>query len=420
VRLLGPRLAALPVLLGIAGYTLLTGAHPAAVRAGLMVGLATLAARTGRLADPFTSVLVAAMSMAAVEPRILLDVSLQLSLSAVLGIVLLWPRLQPRLKGLPRLIAEPAGLTLAVTLATLPVTLSVFQVVSLVSPVAHIVAVPLLPLVLVSAALLALVSAIQPVAVVVAWVAWVPSTLLVWVIQLFGNLPGAALSTGRLPPLAAGCLAGTLLLWGIWGLPEAAELRQRLRLAGAPGSLGSSLWPPGACVATCLAVAVVLQVVRPDGRLHVQRLAVGRGEAVFIRGPTGRTALVVSGRLDAVQLASQVAARLAVWEHRLDSVLELDPAAQAGLGLTLARYPAEQHVDAAAGARVDLGGGAGLDVYPSGGQPAPDVSISFGRVWLPLWPAALPAVDLVSDGSDIRTADAAAEDAQPALVAGVR
>jgi competence protein ComEC len=420
VRLLGPRLAALPVLLGIAGYTLLTGAHPAAVRAGLMVGLATLAARTGRLADPFTSVLVAATSMAAVEPRILLDVGLQLSLSAVLGIVLLWPRLQPRLKGLPRLIAEPAGLTLAVTLATLPVTLSVFQVVSLVSPVAHIVAVPLLPLVLVSAALLALVSAIQPVAVVVAWVAWVPSTLLVWVIQLFGNLPGAALSTGRLPPLAAGCLAGTLLLWGIWGLPEAAELRQRLRLAGAPGSLGSSLWPPGACVATCLAVAVVLQVVRPDGRLHVQRLAVGRGEAVFIRGPTGRTALVVSGRLDAVQLASQVAARLAVWEHRLDSVLELDPAAQAGLGLTLARYPAEQHVDAAAGARVDLGGGAGLDVYPSEGQPAPDVSISFGRVWLPLWPAALPAVDLVSDGSDIWTADAAAEDAQPALVAGVR
>ena len=129
-------------------------------RAALMVGLAILAARTGRLADSLTSVVVAATLMAAVEPRILLDVGLQLSLSATLGIVLLWPRLRPRLKGVPRLIAEPAGLTLAVTLATLPITLGVFQLVSLVSPVAHILAVPLLPLVLVSAAVLALVSPI--------------------------------------------------------------------------------------------------------------------------------------------------------------------------------------------------------------------------------------------------------------------
>ena len=235
VRVLGPRLAALPILLGVAGYTLLTGAHPAAVRAALMVGLAIVASRTGRVADPLTSVVVAATLMAAVEPRILLDVGLQLSLSATLGIVLLWPRLRPRLKRVPRLIAEPVGLTLAVTLATLPITLSVFQLVSLVSPVAHILAVPLLPLVLVSAAVLALVSPIPPVAAVVAWGAWLPSTLLVRGRPAprqsarggAVNRPPAA-SCRRLPGWNAARL-------GIWGLPEAAGLRRRLRSAGARG-----------------------------------------------------------------------------------------------------------------------------------------------------------------------------------------
>jgi len=39
----------------IAGYTLLTGAHPSAVRAGIMLGLAGAAALVGRVADPLTS-----------------------------------------------------------------------------------------------------------------------------------------------------------------------------------------------------------------------------------------------------------------------------------------------------------------------------------------------------------------------------
>jgi len=69
----------------IGAYTLLTGAHPSAVRAALMVGLATLAALTGRVADPLTSLLLAALAMAALEPRVLLDIGLQLSLSATLG-----------------------------------------------------------------------------------------------------------------------------------------------------------------------------------------------------------------------------------------------------------------------------------------------------------------------------------------------
>jgi len=207
-----------------------------------------------------------------------------------------------------------------VTLATLPVTLTAFQSVSLVSPLAHIVAVPLLPVALASTAVLAAVSSVEPLASAIAWLAWLPSTLLVEIVRVLGSLPGAALSTGRLPALAAFGLAAGLLTWGLWGLPEARELRARLAGLGLSRRLYAM---PALGVSTSLVAIGMLQLVRPDGRVHVHALSVGRGDAVLIRGPTGRTALVVGGHVDSGMLASQVANHLAVWEHKLDSVLPL-------------------------------------------------------------------------------------------------
>jgi hypothetical protein len=137
-------------------------------------------------------------------------------------------------------------------------------------------------------------------------------------------------------------------------------------------------------------------------------LSARRGEAVFIRGPTGRSVLVVGGRVNAATLAGQVADHLAVWEHKLDSVLGLDALAETGLGPTLAQYPADQRFEGEQDERIDLGGGAALDVY----APAPDsqaavrVSISFGTVWLPLLGQARALSELVSDGIDVWTTSA--------------
>jgi ComEC/Rec2-related protein len=369
-RLLGPRLGAAPTLAGIVGYTLLTGSHPSAVRAGLMVGLATLASLGGRLADPLTSVLLAAVAMASLQPRVLLDVGLQLSVSATLGIILLWPRLRRRLARLPRWVAEPVGLTLAVTLATLPVMLSTFQVVSLVSPLAHIVALPLLSAVLVSTALLAAASPLAPLAVIVAWAAWAPTTLLVLVIRFFGAWPAASVSTGRLAPPAALCLAAALLGWGIWGLPELAAARLALgRRRARLGRRGA----PAACLGVLLAVRAALALVRPDGQLHVERLALARGEAVFIRGPTGRAVLVVAGRADAPSLVQQLGARLAVWEHKLDAAVQVGAEPERALALALERYPADERIvvtRADGHRRVDLGGGVALELSGADGRAA--------------------------------------------------
>jgi hypothetical protein len=334
-----------------------------------MVGLAQLAAVAGRLADPLTSLGVATLGMAVVEPRVLLDVGLQLSASATLGIVLLWPlvRRHLRLRRVPEWFAEPLGLALAVTLGCLPVTLSVFQVVSLASPLAHIVAVPLVPVVLVSAAVLAVVSGVPaaPLVGAAAWLAWLPASLLAAVIHVFGSLPGAALSTGRLPPPAAVVLAGLLLGWGVWHLPELAEARRTWLIWR---TNHRAVLTPYCLIGLCCAAVAAFGGMRHFGRASVSPLALSRGQAVFVRGPTGRTTLIVQGSTDGRALVDDVAAHLAVWEHKLDQVVVLDAAAERAIGLTLARYPADQLTRAGPPLSVDLGAGQSLTVASASGR----------------------------------------------------
>ncbi len=372
-RCVGARFSAAPVLAAICGYAIISGGHPSAVRAALMVGLAQLAAVVGRLSDPLTSLALATLSMALVEPRVLFDVGLQLSVSATLGIVLLGPvvRRKLRVRKLPEWVAEPLWLSLAVTLGCLPVTLSAFQMISLASPVAHIVAVPLVPAVLLGAAALALIAGVPwtPLASVVAWLAWLPASLLAATIHVFGSLPGAAVSTGRLPPPAALLLAGALLGYGVWHVPDLATprhawgqwLRQqqpRLRPLGAMG--------------VGLAALAALGVLRPalgaSGRSSVSPLTLSRGQAVFVRGPTGRTTLVVQGPADGRGLVRGVADHLALWEHKLDQLIVLDPGAERAVALTRAHYPADQLTRAHAPLWLDLGAGQRLLVSSEDGR----------------------------------------------------
>ena len=397
VRVLGRMRAAAPIVLGIVGYTLLTGARPSAVRAGLMVGMATTASVLGRVADPLTGCLVAAAIMAGWDPDVLRDVGFQLSFSATLGLILLWPRLRRFARAAPPFIAEPAGITLAVTIATLPVMLCVFQSVSLISPLAHVVAMPLLPPVLISAAVLASTASWPPANQVVGWLAWLPTTALAETVRISGSLPAAALSTGRLP-VAAGVVLGLgLLAWGLWELPELAEVRSWLSTLT---RRNSRTLVPCAMAGLSLVGLGTLLLVRPDGRLHAYVLDVAPGQAVLIRGPTGHIALVASGRIDSYSLPGAVAERLAVWEHGLGAVVALDAEAEARLAPTLEHFPAEQVLGPGVDQRVDLDCGAALDSYPGRGA-----SVSYGGAWLrllgqppaPRADTSITLVDLVQD-----------------------
>src|SRR5205085_10845722 len=134
-------------------------------------------------------------------------------------------------------------------------------------------------------------------------------------VRISGSLPGAALSTGHLPTVASVGLAGLLLAWGILELPELSTLRSKIsRIRPRP------LLAPLALGGLSLLGLWMVEITRPDGRLHVSVLPVAPGEAVLVRGPSGKTALVASGPLDRYALLGAVGERLAVWEHGLDVV----------------------------------------------------------------------------------------------------
>ncbi len=388
VRGLGRRYALLPTLLGIVGYTALTGAPPSAVRAAVMVGAAVVAASLGRVPDPLTSALATAAAMGLIAPGVLFDVSFQLSLAATLGLVLLYPRIRAWLARTPRWLAEPFALTVAAELATLPVVLAVFHQVSLVGPIANVLAAPLVPLIMGGAALLTLSLPLPALASAAAGLTWLPTTSLALVAQTAASLPGASAFTGRLPVPAATLLAALLLLWGLAPLPELAGVRA----ATAGGIARLSAARAAASVGVVAAAAVLaLALVRPDRQLHVTVLAAGQGQAVLVRAPDGRTVLVSGPNLDARGLASLVGDRLNVWERSLYAVVVLAPDQEAGLAEVLRRYPAQRRLSGEGDARLELGGAA-LDVFSSSaGEPS--VAVSFGEVWVPL--VGLPPVPTV-------------------------
>src|SRR5205807_8078622 len=107
----------------IAAYTVLNGAGPSAIRAGIMGILVVMAPRLGRIYNIYTALAATALLMSMFNPFILGDVSFLLSFLGTLGIVLYTPYFQRLLKPIERLpfghyIAEICAVTLAAQVAT--------------------------------------------------------------------------------------------------------------------------------------------------------------------------------------------------------------------------------------------------------------------------------------------------------------
>jgi competence protein ComEC len=384
-RLLGRRLALAPTLLVILGYTVLTGASAAAVRAGLMTGAASVAGVVGRVPDPLTSVLLAAAVMALAQPSLLVDASFQMSISATLGLILLYPRLRRLLPWPTGWIGDQMSVSLVASLATLPVTLALFGQPSLISPLAHVAAMPLVSPALLLTGLVIAMAWLPPLAIAVSWLVWVPTTALMVVARFAAAVPGASLDVGRAPPVAALLLGSLVLAVGFTELPEVADAIQTLR-AVRLAQIRVVLLPLG----VVCAVLAGLLLTRPGGKLYLDLFQAGGGLAALARGPTGRAVLVVGPDADTTSLGSLVGSRLPPWQHSLDAIVLTAPEPTASVSSLVARFPTRQLLTTPVDGRVNLGGGAVLDLYGGGANGA---SVRFGGVWIRLSGRPPPAAD---------------------------
>lgn len=188
-------------LAGILFFILLVGSPPSAMRAGIMAALYLTAGQIGRLAQAWRLLLVAAVLMVLLDPRLLLfSVSFQLSFLAVLGIIFFKPFFDRLLKFVKSdTLRDLFSLSLSAQLTTWPIVAVNFGTVSLIGPLANLVAVPLLPVVMVLGLLFVVVGGWSLfLAKLVLWPAWLVLHFILGVVFTLAKLPVAAVQLGSL------------------------------------------------------------------------------------------------------------------------------------------------------------------------------------------------------------------------------
>ncbi len=137
----------------LTGYMVLTDSTPSVVRATVMAGVILFAQRLERKSDAINSIAVAALVLLLWNSNELMDVGFQLSFSAVLSIILLYPVLEKLIHRIPERFEEIKAIdyvlklfavSLAAQLGTLPFTAYYFERISVISLVANVIVVPLI------------------------------------------------------------------------------------------------------------------------------------------------------------------------------------------------------------------------------------------------------------------------------------
>ena len=359
-RLVGRRWALAPLLGGIAAYTLLSGASPAAIRAGIMGSLVVIAPRLGRRYNVYTALAAAALLMSAWSPYVLWDVSFQLSLLGTLGIVLLAPAmarwLARPLERLPggRMSAALLAVTLAVQIATLPIQAINFGQVSLIAPLTNLLVVPPLGVLLLMGLVVGLLGLLLPVAgAAVGWACWPLLWLVYQIITRSAALPFAFINVGALDirlawlyEIGLGLIVARMLTRPrrVDDIEPPRMTRERSRHARRV----RVRWRLAGAVFLIAAAGITTLATLPDHRLHITWLDVGpHGQSILIQTPGGHTVLLDGGD-DPAALEEALGQQLPFWQRTIDLVLLTNPRQGHLLGLldVIAHYHIGQAADA--------------------------------------------------------------------------
>jgi competence protein ComEC len=344
------------IVLCIAAYTVLSGAGPAAIRAGIMGALLVLAPRLGRIYNVYTALALAALLMSLADPFVLWDAGFQLSFLGTLSIVLFTPfflRLLSFLIHLPLVghqIAEILAVTLAAQVGTAPVTAITFHVISIIAPLANLATVPLLAILLELGGLICLSSLISlQLALLCGWIAWPFLWFVTQAVSRLAQIPWAYLSPGNINPVWVwiyyALLTGTFALMAThW--KQAASDEHRQILLPRPIKYSAQC---GLALLIILTTSLLAHASQQSKNLTITLLNTGdpaQGQALFLRTPDGQTALINEDS-SSIALAQTLDPLLPIWQRSLNLVALSDTSANdlAGLQDIVTRYQIGRVVD---------------------------------------------------------------------------
>ena len=335
-------------LVAIWTYALLSGASPSAVRATAMGTVYLAALAVGRPRSLVPALALAALVMTAIDPRILLSISFQLSFAAMLGISVYVERVhgrlapQPASGGLRSAMIGTLGVSVAATLATAPLVAFHFGHLPLVGLPTTLLTLPAVPFALgfhAGAAVAGLLS--DTAALPFAWLAWLFSSYVIGVVSVFARVPAATFSIGE---------SALPLVWTYYvvliaiALALTGYLPWRVRSLGSLLSAGKvrQVSPPWQVTTIAVGAACLVWIAalsQTSGNLRVVFADVGQGDMTAITTPAGHR-IVVDGGPDPQLAAEVLGAELPFWDRDVEMIVLTHPHSDhiSGLNETLRRY----------------------------------------------------------------------------------
>jgi competence protein ComEC len=127
------------------------------------------------------------------NPLVWRNISFQLSVAAMVGILVFSSSIRELFKWLPSAVSEILASTLAVMLTTIPISVSTFGSISMVALPANLVILPTIPIIMLAGALGVFMMLVAPwLGSFLFWMANLGLWLVISLIEWFGSLPNAA------------------------------------------------------------------------------------------------------------------------------------------------------------------------------------------------------------------------------------
>lgn len=197
-------------------FIIMTGASATAVRAGIMATIMLLGKMTSRKYLAGRALIIAGLLMIAHDPRVLVDMSFQLSFIATSGVLYLTPKILNWFKFLPLRFGfrEMVASTVAATISVLPVLLYLTGVLSLVSLPANFLILLFIPIAMFFIFTTGTLGFISPIlAIIFGYITYLILLYILSVIHFFGSLSFASISIQSFPLSVTILIYIFLLYW---------------------------------------------------------------------------------------------------------------------------------------------------------------------------------------------------------------
>jgi competence protein ComEC len=206
-------------------FIIMTGASATAIRAGIMATIMLLSRITGRNYIAGRALIIAGLLMVAYDPRVLTDMSFQLSFVATGGVLYLTPKVINWFRFLPLRFGfrEIVASTVAVIIAVMPILLYLTGILSFVSLPANILILLFIPTVMLFIFITGILGFISPIlSIPSGFASYLILYYILSVIHFLGSLSFASISI-LLFPLPLVILIYIFLLWWVFKREKSSQ-----------------------------------------------------------------------------------------------------------------------------------------------------------------------------------------------------